>query len=227
MNTRTFFRLLAEDQPSVKRWSRVLKPFLTFFSFFYRLGARIHRLLYKIGVLKQRALDRSVVSVGNLTWGGTGKTPLVEYVARFYIHRGKVPLILARGYGEDESKELAHKFPEAIFGIGKDRVEEAKKALSVRSADVIILDDGFQHWAVKRELDIVVINVLNPFGNYAFIPRGVLREPLESLERASLVILNDVNLTSRKIVEELKVKIQAVKPSIGFVEAYHQPLYFH
>lgn len=227
MKLQTFFRLLVEAHVQAAGWVRGLKPILAAAAFFYGIGVGFHRWGYQAGLFRRRRLNHFVVSVGNITWGGTGKTPLVEYVARFYLGRGKTPLILARGYGEDESKELAHKLPDAVFGIGKDRFHEAKKALAHRPADVVILDDGFQHWAIERNLDIVVVNVLNPFGNFSLIPGGILREPIQSLRRASLVILNDVNLTSRKAIEGLKVKIRSVKPDVQFVEAYHEPLYFY
>ena len=196
-------------------------------SLFYGLGLKIRSSLYGLGIFKRHSFNRSVISVGNLTWGGTGKTPLVEYIARFYINRRKTPLILARGYGQDESKMLSHQLPDALFGIGKDRVQAGKSALAARSADVIILDDGFQHWRIKRDLDIVVVNALNPFGNFSLLPRGILREPLNSLRRASIIILTDVNLIPRKDLEELKTEIQALTPKVNFVEAYREALYFY
>jgi tetraacyldisaccharide 4'-kinase len=136
-------------------------------------------------------------------------------------------LILTRGYGQDESKELLDKLPEARFGIGKNRFRQAEKALQTQPSDVAIMDDGFQHWALKRDLDIVIVNVLNPFGNHSLLPRGILREPLESLKRVSLIVLNDVNLKSRKEVDALKAEIRAVVPACQFVEAFHEPIYFY
>jgi len=205
----------------------VLKPILKFLSLFYFLGLSIHRGLYEMGILKCRRLPRPVISIGNITWGGTGKTPLVEYIARFYLDKGKAPLIVSRGYGQDESKELASKLSEARFAIGKNRWHEAQKAQQAKPADVFLLDDGFQHWPLCRDLDIVMVNALNPFGNFSLLPRGILREPLQSLKRASLIVLNDVNLKSRKEVEEIKAKILAVSPQVQLVEAFHEPLYFY
>ena len=227
MKLRNYFRLLAEDQPYVSRWSWFWKPVLTIGSQLYILGLIFERFLYRSGILKVKSLPKPVISIGNITWGGTGKTPIVEYVARFYLNRRKSPLVLLRGYGADETKQLAKQLPEAKFGVGADRFREGEKALRANPADVVILDDGFQHWKLKRDLDIVSINVLNPFGNHLLIPRGILREPLSSLKRASIVVLTDVNLTPRKELENLKAKIHAISPKVEFIEAYREPLYFY
>ncbi len=227
MTLRNYFRLLAEDRSCASHWGWFWKPILKLASIFYLLGLKFHSFLYGIGILKQHRFDRPVISVGNITWGGTGKTPLVEYIARFYINRRKTPLILARGYGQDESKLLPRQLPDAQFGIGEDRVQAGKQALVKHPADVIILDDGFQHWRIKRDLDVMTINVLNPFGNFSLIPRGVLREPCASLKRASIVVLTDVNLTPRKELEDLKAKIRMIAPRVEFIEAYREVLYFY
>ncbi|MBI4368556.1 MAG: tetraacyldisaccharide 4'-kinase [Candidatus Omnitrophica bacterium] len=227
MNLRNYFRLIAGDQPSVSRWAWFWKPILRIGSFFYWVGLKVHQGSYRFGVRKKHALSCPVISVGNLTWGGTGKTPIVEYVARFYLNRRNAPLILARGYGQDESKMLSRQLPDAQFGIGKDRYQAARKVLAMRSVDVAILDDGFQHWSIRRDLDVVLVNALNPFGNGSVIPRGILREPLGGLKRASLVILTDVNLTPRKELENLKAKIRTVSPKVEFVEACREALYFY
>ena len=227
MRPRNYFRLLAEDQPYTNRWAWFWKPLLKLASWLYQVGLKFHRFLYAVGIFKRHQFDRPVISVGNITWGGNGKTPLVEYVARFYVNRRKTPLILARGYGQDESRALARQLPEAQLGIGKDRVQVGKKALAAHPADVIILDDGLQHWKIKRDLDIIAMNALNPFGNFSLIPRGILRESVDSLKRASVVVLTDVNLIPRKELEELKAKIYKLAPKVDFVEAYREALYFY
>jgi len=227
MKLRNYFRLLAEDQPYVSRWSWFWKPILEIASQIYLLGLVVHRTFYKWGILKVRSLSCPVISIGNITWGGTGKTPIVEYVSRFYLNRRKTPLILTRGYGADEHKQLAKQLPEAKFGVGPNRLKEGAKALKAYACDVAILDDGFQHWQMKRDLDIVSVNVLNPFGNGSLLPRGILREPLSSLKRASIIVLTDVNLTPRKELDELKAKIHILSPKAEFIEAYREPLYFY
>jgi tetraacyldisaccharide 4'-kinase len=211
MTLRNYFRLIAEERSSNGLWPWLWKPVLQLGSLFYKLGLFFHQKFYQLSILKRRGLQKPVISVGNITWGGTGKTPLVEYIARFYINRGNVPLILSRGYGKDETRALAKQLPEARLAIGGDRYQAAQTALAQKPADIMIMDDGFQHWAMKRDLDVVAVNVLNPFGNFFLIPRGILREPLTALKRAALIVLTDVNLTPRK----------------EFIEAYREALYFY
>jgi len=187
----------------------------------------LHRYCYQKGLAKPHVFGRPVISVGNLTWGGTGKTPMVDHLARFFVDRGQAPLVLARGYGNDESKELKRKLPSVHFGFGKNRFAAGQKSLSSHPCDVIILDDGFQHWSIKRDAELVVISMLNPFGNGALIPRGILREPIHGLKRASIIALIDVNFVPRKEVDDLKARICRIAPNVDFVEAYHEPLYFY
>ncbi len=227
MTLRNYFRLLAEDQAYVNGMAWFWKPVLKIASFFYLAGLRVHKFLYSVGILKVHSFSIPVISVGNITWGGTGKTPIVEYVSRFYINRRKTPLVLTRGYGADESKLLVKQLPDAKFGIGKDRFKEAEAIIKKSPVDVIILDDGLQHWKIKKNLEIVAINVLNPFGNGSLLPRGILREPVDSLKRASLVVLTDVNLTARKDLETLKTKIRSIAGNVDFVEAHREALYFY
>jgi tetraacyldisaccharide 4'-kinase len=227
MKWRNYFRLLAEDQLHGSRFNWFWKPNLSLASFFYGLGLAFHRGLYQVGLLRRHVFDQPVISVGNLTWGGTGKTPLVEYLTRWFSNQGRTPLILARGYGGDEKEELTRHLPRARFGFGQNRVATGRECLKKNPADVIILDDGFQHWPIKRDLDIVAVNVLNPFGNLSLIPRGVLREGVNSLKRASIVVLTDIDLVSRKEVDELRMRIHQIAPRVDFVEAYHEPLYFY
>ena len=227
MTLKNYFRLMAEDQPYTNRWSWFWRPVLWLASLLYGIMIRVRRFLHQMGVLKQRAFACPVIGIGNITWGGTGKTPLVEYVSRFFINRGNVPLILAHGYGDDENKMLIRQLRGAEFGIDKDRYAAGKKVCAARKIDVIILDDAFQHWQIKRDLDIVTINVLNPFGNSSLIPKGILREPLSALKRASVVVLADVNLTPRKELDALKSRIRSVAPKVDFIEAHREGLYFY
>lgn len=227
MNVRNYFRQVTEKKPTEHLDIWVLRVFLEIVSWIYGIGVFLHRSLYRTGVLKAKKFKEPVVSVGNLTWGGTGKTPLVTYLANFFIHKNKTPLILARGYGADESKELEANLNKAKLGIGANRVKRAELLLNQGPADVVILDDGFQHWKIKRDLDIVLVNVLNPFGNGSLIPRGNLRERFSAFKRASFVILTDADLISRREVEAIREKIRSVNPSISFALAGREPVYFY
>jgi len=177
---------------------------------------------------KPQQLSKPVISVGNLTWGGTGKTPIVIELAKFIIAEGKKPVILTRGYGRksknpillkdggagidikesgDEAMLIAKSVPQADIIIGSNRYENALKFQSKTQADIYILDDGFQHWKIKRDLDIVCINAANPFGNGLLIPAGILRERIFALKRADLIIITNADMASPQQLENIKQKI--------------------
>ncbi|OGW83683.1 MAG: tetraacyldisaccharide 4'-kinase, partial [Omnitrophica bacterium GWA2_52_8] len=179
---RNFIRLTAEDRDH--SWTAAAcKPFLEVASWGYGLGAKMLRTLHERGVLTRKRLPFPVISIGNLTWGGTGKTPFVEYLARRIIDRKSTPMILMRGYGQDEVAQMKRQVPKAVLGIGVDRFAVAQKIAKQEPVNLALLDDGFQHWALERDLEIVLVNALNPFGNGKLIPRGILREPVHHLKK--------------------------------------------
>ncbi len=167
--------------------------------------------LFDWGVLKQHELPVPVISVGNLTVGGTGKTPLVEYIVRFLMERGKRVGIVSRGYKRrsrgvvvvsdgqsvrvdarqagDEPMQMALAFRDALVVVGERKVEAAQEAIRL-GAEVIVIDDGFQHRQLKRDLDIVVVDSTNDVTRDAVLPAGRLRESLSGLRRASIVALS-------------------------------------
>ena len=150
--------------------------------------------------LRNRHYDRSpsavqrvpvpVVSIGNLTLGGTGKTPTVEWLARWFADRQVRVGLASRGYGSkpgapnDEALELAQKLPGVPHVLDRDRVRGAQQLIDQFGCELIILDDGFQHRRLGRDLDIVLIDALEPVGFGHVFPRGTLREPLEGWSRA-------------------------------------------
>ena len=226
-NVKNFFRLVAEDKQPSGIKIQVLRVFLRGMSFFYGMGVFAVRWLYERGILPRKRLPFPVISVGNLTWGGTGKTPLVEYLAQRVIERHKTPLILTRGYGKDETEQYRAHLPGARIGVGKERYEVAQKMRSRDRIDLSILDDGFQHWKVIRDFDIVTVNALNPFGNEKLFPRGILREPPQSLKRANVIVLSHVNLPGAKELEALRTRIRKLAPKAFLVEAYLEPLFLY
>ncbi len=227
MSMKNYFRKVLENRPSEDLDVCFFRMILRMLSWVYGLGVWTHRMMYRSGISKPIGFVQPVISIGNLTWGGTGKTPFVAYLSNYFLRGGKVPLILARGYGSDENKELKENLKQAKLGIGADRVRQAKAILKNERADVMILDDGFQHWKIRRDLDVVLINMLNPFGNGFLIPRGSLREPLSALRRASLIVLTDSDLVSRKDIETVRAKIRKVNPDASFVLAGREPVYFY
>lgn len=136
-----------------------------------------------------------VISIGNLTVGGTGKTPCVELIARWFRDRDTRPVILSRGYGSqsgpnDEALVLEENLPDVPHLQGVDRVALAQTAVEELEAELILLDDGFQHRRLHRDLDIVLVDATNPWGYGHLLPRGLLREPTSSLRRAGVVIVS-------------------------------------
>src|SRR5262249_31870064 len=135
-----------------------------------------------------------VISVGNLTMGGTGKTPCVEYVSRRLSDRGHRVAILSRGYGEgdgpnDEALVLEQDLPDVPHLQGADRVALAHMAVDELESEVIVLDDGFQHRRLGRSLDLVLIDATQPWGHGFLCPRGLLRESPGELARAHVLII--------------------------------------
>ena len=171
-------------------------------------------------VTSQKKLPKPVISIGNITWGGTGKTPCVIKLARELVGLGLKPAVLSRGYfrkdkrksfmavsdgkttlalpelAGDEPFLVADSVPGAVVMAGKNRLGAAAYALEKFSPDIFILDDGFQHWKIQRDLDIVCVNALNPFGNGSLIPAGSLREPVSALGRAGIVVITSSDLVT-------------------------------
>src|SRR5688572_14608644 len=193
---------------------------LTGLSVLYRGARALHRGLYAAGLKRRRRLPIPVVSVGNVTVGGTGKTPFVAWLARELIRRERRVLVLARGFGRaagashnDEGEWLDRAAPGVRVVQSPDRVRAAAAALSAAPADVAILDDGFQHEPLARDLDVVLIDASDPFGNRRLLPRGPLREPLAALRRAQFVFLTRAELASEADVERLAAEVRALAPA--------------
>ena len=190
--------------------------------------------LYEKGVLKSFSSGAKTISVGNVTVGGTGKTPLVARIAGILAESGEKVCILTRGYGRenagkrvlvsdgetvladvkqtgDEPLELANKLlGKAIVVADADRVAAAHWAREKFGVTAFVLDDAFQHRRVKRDLDIVVLDATNPFGNYRILPSGALRESVKNLKRADLIVISRANLIESP--EDLKMKIREFNP---------------
>jgi len=232
---------------------RSLVPFLTIASSLYGVALQIRRSLYRYSLLQKHRLPVPVISVGNLSWGGNGKTPMVEYISQFLVDSGLTPLILTRGYaGGDEVKMLERHLrggPVKI-GVGANRAATAALFLdkygcvdssSLRSffdlherAQVwtisekigcIILDDGMQHWSLSRDLEIVMLNGLNPWGNGHLMPHGPLREPLLALERADVAVVHHVDLITKQSLRDIENMIQGFKKSIPIFYSKMVPKY--
>jgi len=183
----------------------------------YGLIVWIRNVLYRGGLLKSHKAGVPVLSVGNITAGGTGKTPLVAWLARLMVIHRMRPVILSRGYGkkgelDDENSLLARLTGEIPIVAEPNRVRGARRAIQQRGADVLVLDDGFQHRRIARDLDIVLIDALRPFGGGHLLPRGLLREPLSQLRRADALLLTRTALVTPERRDELKERLRKLAP---------------
>jgi tetraacyldisaccharide 4'-kinase len=164
-------------------------------SVFYEIGARLRVLLYEKGVFKKKRLKTPVVSVGNLTVGGTGKTPMVLYLAEKFLAEGKRVGILSRGYRgaagtSDEVEMLKRRLGgRVVFGVGADRFVEGERIERESPVDVFLLDDGFQHLQLARDVDIVLWDGTKKFQRQWMLPAGSLREPISAISRADLLVI--------------------------------------
>lgn len=160
----------------------------------FRLGGGVRGGLYDSGLLSVRQVDVPVISIGNLTVGGTGKTPISAWVAGMLRELGRQPWILLRGYGMDEVEVHRELNPEVPIRAGKDRVASAAEAIQ-GGADCLILDDGFQHRRLYRDLDIVLVATEQWSRSPRLLPRGPWRESPSALARASLVVVTRKSAT--------------------------------
>lgn len=222
----------------------LMKMLLLLLSFVYGLMIRALIFFYTI---KPRRLDCKVISIGNITVGGTGKTPVVEFVAKRLRDQGRRVAILSRGYKRmmgkydmrvasyesivtsyenmgDEPFMLKEKLGDMPVLVDDDRIRSAAAASHDYGADTVLLDDGFQQWKIKKDLEIVTINAANPFGNKHMLPRGILREPLSSLKRADVLILTKSDLNPD--IRSLKDHLRRINPSGVIVETVYRLLGF-
>lgn len=195
---------------------RLLLSVLTLLSFPYALALRLREKAYAAGIFRSYRLPKPVVAVGNITTGGTGKTPMTAYLARWFIERGKRVVVLSRGYGRaneeeirivadgstvflspdeagDEPYLLATSQPGLPVVVGADRYRAGCLALKRFNPDIFIIDDGFQHLRLKRDLNILLLDCGKPFGNGQTLPAGTLREPVTAANRADLVLFTRCN----------------------------------
>src|SRR5262249_20780095 len=175
-------------------WPSLLRCGLWALSVPVGLGVRLRNRFFDWGWKRTFRAQVPVISVGNLTLGGTGKTPCVEYVARFCRGAGKRVAIRGRGYGSDHGRNdealvLEENLPDVPHLQGADRVALAAIAVEELESEVLVLDDGFQHRRLARDLDIVLVDVTDPWGGGFLLPRGLLREAPAGLRRASVVVL--------------------------------------
>ncbi|EME28003.1 tetraacyldisaccharide 4'-kinase isoform 2 [Galdieria sulphuraria] len=207
---------------------RVVDSLLSLCSYLYLFGLKVHRGWYQSGLVKSSQLyvkepngsKRQIFTfaVGNYTWGGTGKTPFVMFLSKLLVSRGYQPVILSRGYGhKDEAKMMIRQGLAIEVLTGSNREEAFQKVFSSvvsSSTMVVILDDGLQHWRLKRQVNVLMVNAALAFGvNGYFIPRGSLREPpCEAASRSTCIVLHHCNQVSDFQLQQLKAWFQMQCP---------------
>lgn len=210
-------------------------------SLIYGAVTHLRARAYRKGILKPRRLDGTVISVGNLTVGGTGKTPMVMWIVERLASEGKSVGILARGYRgrasgshesadaassvstSDEVRMLQSRLGEgAAFGVGPDRYANGTQ-LAKRGVNWFVLDDGFQHLQLARDVDIVLIDATNPFGGGRLLPAGRLREPRSALARADIVVItrsNHAPAVEAAVRRETDASIYYARPKLEAIRSF-------
>lgn len=212
------------------KWSGLLTPL----SPVYGAALRLRAEAFRRGLLSSGKCDVPVVSVGNVTFGGTGKTPMVMALVEDLKARGRRPAILTRGYGRkgseplvvtgpeirveateagDEPLEMARRLPGTPVIVDADRVRGGRTAVEI-GADIVILDDGFQHLRLRRDLDLVLLDAGDPWGGNNLPPRGRLREPLTAIRRATAVIVTKVEPTAVQPPEDIAQRVDTLSPGM-------------
>lgn len=193
-------------------------------SLLYGFIIQTRNALFNWGIFKQHRVKVQIISVGNLTAGGTGKTPMAEFLLRTLAHQGKRVAYLSRGYGRtttgylrvnydehtalevgDEALQVASKFPQLAVAVCEDRVLGVESLLKEQALDVVVLDDAFQHRKIQRDLNIVMIDANRPPWEEALLPLGMLREPISSLKRADLIVVN--KLPNKAAITPIKARL--------------------
>ena len=235
--------------PDTPFFGWLLLALLRGMSYLYELGVSCKLTMYNSGIMRKEKLPCCVISIGNITVGGTGKNPTAQKMAGIVKAMGYRVVILNRGYrshwgkeigvvsnGEkifmtayeagDEAYLMAKTLPGIPVIIGKNRAVTGRYAVEKMNAEVIIMDDGYQHWQLERDLDVVLVDTLNMFGNGCVLPRGTLREPLENLNRGDIFLLTKTDQSSKLSRIQLRNTIAKYNAGAPVVESIHHPKNF-
>jgi tetraacyldisaccharide 4'-kinase len=223
-------------------FASVARLLLNIIAAFYGMGVCLRNWLFDGGQAKSYAVttaglvtsDRAqvtvpVISVGNITVGGTGKTPLVIWLCNLLREQNVNCAILTRGYKaatgkNDEPGMLVKNCPGTAVVVNPDRLAGAIEAVKKHRAQALIMDDGFQHRRLHRDIDIVTIDAMLPFGYGKMLPAGLLREPVSALKRAQATIITRCDLVSRNNLAELTATISRINPNLIVAQTIHSPV---
>ena len=227
----------------------ILFDLLKFCSYFYGFGSRLKNFLYDKKIIKPKKVDAFVISVGNMTTGGVGKTPVVSEIAKYLIAQGRKVAIVSRGYGGhlsnrsinmisdgamiyfdavdagDEPYWLAENTPGCYVFTCRNRYMASKHAVEKFGVEIIILDDGFQHRKLHRDLDVVLMDSVKGFGNECLLPAGPLREGPEALERIDKFVVVSKN-TNHEVAQKV-ARIMQKRLKLNTSICYTEPDYVY
>jgi tetraacyldisaccharide 4'-kinase len=221
-------------------------PFLSMASKVYGGAAKLRRLFYKKNILTSKRLPCPIISIGNITLGGTGKTPMTIYLVQVLKQLGYNVAVISRGYkgraekiggivsdgkvllmtpemSGDEPYMMAKKMRGVPVIVGKNRFKAGRLAISKFDPDVIVLDDGFQHLTLQRDLDIVLLDYHKPFGNRHLLPRGVMREPVSALLCADIIILTKTDTVNNNETSSFLRKLRSFERRKPVYRSFHHP----
>jgi tetraacyldisaccharide 4'-kinase len=226
-----------------------IAPFLSMASKVYGGAVKLRRTFYEKSVLKSKKLSCPVISIGNITVGGTGKTPMTIYVANVVRDLGYKVAIVSRGYkgkaetaggivsngkkllmapeiAGDEPYMIATRLRDVPIIVGKNRFKAGSLAIRKFEPDILVLDDGFQHLKLQRDLDLVLLDYRKPFGNGHLLPRGVMREPASALFYANAIILTRSDTLDDKEMTSLLKRLRLCERKKPVYRAFHKPLVY-
>ena len=224
-------------------------PFLSMASKVYGGAVKLRRIFYKKAVLKSKRLPCPIISIGNITVGGTGKTPMTIYVAQVVKQLGYKVAIISRGYkgkaekgggivsdgkmllmtpeiAGDEPYMIANRLKDVPVIVGKNRFKASRLAIRKFDSDVIVLDDGFQHLKLQRDLDLVLLDYRKPFGNGHLLPRGVMREPASALLCANAIILTRSDTVNDNETSSSPKKLRPYERKKPVYRTFHHPFVY-
>jgi tetraacyldisaccharide 4'-kinase len=240
MNNQTYIKLISASETNVG--AAVLCSLLTAPELIYSEAIKLRNYLYSKQLLKTYQVGARVFSVGNITTGGTGKTPFVIWLCKQITHNSKLKTqnykcaIMTRGYKTtqnsklktqnytDEPAILAKNCPQAKIIVNPDRVAGATLAINNYGADILIMDDGFQYRRLRRDLDIVMIDATCPFGYGRMLPAGLLREPISALKRADAAVITRCDQTTPNELNTLEETLLKQNANIAIAKSIHAPI---
>lgn len=248
-NFQTYFIDLVHSKEVDGVCMHIIMGILYIFSHIYAQLVNFKLAGYRIGIFKRRKLDCFVISLGNITVGGTGKTPTAQRLASDIRDMGYRVVILNRGYrakwhgrvgivsdgkrlhmsaaeAGDEAFMLAKHLPKVPVLIGAERAVTGQYAIDHFGAEVAILDDGYQHWQLERNMDILLVDAVNVFGNGYILPRGTLREPISHISRADVCLMTKVDQAAAGSCEYIRDTVKNYNDRARIVESIHQPRCF-